>query len=252
MTTQVVAERPVDSRYQRLKTIACLAVVVSFGMLGAVQAEAAPMDREAFLKAVAEVETGGNTRAVGRLGERGLYQFNRPTWKRYTKRSFLDAHDPVIAHDIAVQHFIWLHARLTANGREPTDYQMAVAWNGGLSRALSGKFPRSTRDYARRVSTLANNIRHAKAVRGSTGNLALATKQPVAEPTSATVTVAAHEERPSGLSFTLSDAMVEAFTANEVVPLVDPAETAVAFSLSPKSGNEAAPTRRLFLATIVE
>jgi hypothetical protein len=115
----------------------------------------AALDRDVFLSAVAEVETGGNARAVGRRGERGLYQFTRATWQRHSSRPFAEAHNPTVAHSVAVQHFNWLRARLSANGREPTAYRMAVAWNAGLGRAISGAPPRSTRDYARRVSNLA-------------------------------------------------------------------------------------------------
>lgn len=119
----------------------------------AVQPSVAP-DRDSFLRAVAEVETGGNPRAVGRRGERGLYQFSFGTWQRYTAQPFHSAHDPIIAHDIAVRHFEWLQDQLRAGGRKPTAFQLAVAWNSGLNRALSGRYPKSTRDYAGRVANL--------------------------------------------------------------------------------------------------
>jgi soluble lytic murein transglycosylase-like protein len=112
------------------------------------------LDREAFLRAIAEVETGGNSRAVGRRGERGMYQFGRTTWRQYTSRPHSDAHIPVVAHGIAVRHFDWLQAELARNGRQPTPYLMAVAWNGGVGRAIGGRAPFATRDYATRVSNL--------------------------------------------------------------------------------------------------
>ena len=112
------------------------------------------IDREGFLRAISEVETGGNSRAVGRAGERGMYQFRRQTWQQYTSRSFYDAHNPVVARTVASKHFDWLLEGFQRNGRKPSTYLMAAAWNAGFSRALSGRMPGSTRDYARRVSNI--------------------------------------------------------------------------------------------------
>jgi hypothetical protein len=106
------------------------------------------------LSAIAEVETGGDTRAVGQHGERGLYQFRSGVWKQYTNRSFFQAHNPDVAHTVAEKHFEWLYNGFVRNGRQPTVYMMAAAWNGGLNRALSGRLPKTTRSYAQRVSNI--------------------------------------------------------------------------------------------------
>lgn len=218
--------------------------LAALAVAGVSEARAAPIDREAFLKAVAEVETGGNTKAVGRYGERGLYQFHRSTWRRYTNRSFYDAHDPEIAHDVAVQHFVWLYNRLSARGVQPTAYQMAVAWNGGLSRAISGRAPKATRDYARRVSALSelNSIWTRRAV-------ALSRQAPAGRGADGAGTGTAVVQGPVRLDFSITDADVAAADAPEVVALDDSAAD-VTFSLTPEPADGA--RIRFFFATIGE
>jgi len=114
-------------------------------------AEVSRVERETFLKAIAEVETGGNARAIGRKGERGMFQFTRTTWRLHSKRAFADAHIPSVSFDVAAQHYDWLYDGLIRNGRQPTPYLIAAAWNAGLGRVVNGQLPRSSRDYASRV-----------------------------------------------------------------------------------------------------
>jgi soluble lytic murein transglycosylase-like protein len=111
-------------------------------------------ERETFLRAVAEVETGGNPRAIGRRGERGMFQFTRTTWRLHTRRAFADAHVPSVSFEVAARHYDWLYDGLVRNGRTPTPYLMAAAWNAGLSRVVNGPLPRSSRDYATRVTNI--------------------------------------------------------------------------------------------------
>lgn len=138
----------------------CVAVLASCAWLSAgpkghaQEARDPVLDREVFLRAISEVETGGNSRAVGRAGERGMYQFRRQTWQQYTSRSFYEAHNPVVARSIAARHYDWLLDGFRRNGRTPSVYLMAAAWNSGLSRTLNGRVPKATRDYARRVSNI--------------------------------------------------------------------------------------------------
>jgi hypothetical protein len=108
-------------------------------------------ERDTFLRAIAEVETGGNSRAVGRKGERGQFQFTRTTWRLHSQRAFADAHIPSVSFDVAARHYEWIHDGLIRNGRQPTPYLMAAVWNAGLTRAVNGQLPRSSRDYATRV-----------------------------------------------------------------------------------------------------
>jgi soluble lytic murein transglycosylase-like protein len=137
-------------------TCLLLALLLWVGATTSARAATEALDRDAFLKAIAEVETGGNARAVGRRGERGMYQFRLATWRQHTNQAFYSAHNPATSYNVAVKHFQWLHDGLVRNGREPTPYLMAAAWNAGLTRALGGTLPRSTRDYASRVTNLAS------------------------------------------------------------------------------------------------
>lgn len=116
------------------------------------------IDRDAFLRAISEVESGGNSRAVGPSGERGMFQFRRSTWRQYTRRSFYEAHKASVATAVAAKHFEWLLDGFYRNGRTPTPYLVAAAWNAGLSKTLSGNMPRATRDYARRVSNIVASL----------------------------------------------------------------------------------------------
>jgi hypothetical protein len=138
--------------------LAVLALTVAMGtVVAAPKAEAAPgssIDRAAFLRAIAEVETGGNSGAVGRHGERGMYQFNRTTWRLHTSRSFHDAHIGAVSSEIAARHFSWIHEGLVKAGQQPTPYLMAAAWNAGLGRVTNGRLPSTTKDYAARVANI--------------------------------------------------------------------------------------------------
>lgn len=132
-----------------------LAAVLGLSMVQSAFAASDPkFDKNAFLSAIAEVETGGDPYAVGRQGERGLYQFRSGVWKQYTNRSFFQAHNPDVAFGVAVKHFNWLYDGFIRNGLHPNAYMMAAAWNGGLNRALSGRLTKGTRNYARRVANI--------------------------------------------------------------------------------------------------
>ncbi len=244
MTTNAVASGWEANIFHRLRSTALRGALLAILGLGMATARAQSIDREAFLKAVAEVETGGNPMAIGPFGERGLYQFNRPTWRRYTKRPFTDAHNSRIAHDVAVQHFIWLYRRLAASGREPTPYRLAMAWNGGLGCAISGRAVRSTRDYARRVSVLTGL--HPTAPAAVT---AVAARLPDEAP----VRCAGDESKlnPVRLDFRIDETLVAAYSAPEVVPVSDPSEEPI-FSLAPAGTTETKTSAHFFFATIGE
>lgn len=156
-TTTALPTRPAPRGFvRRSLSVAALAASAWIGLTAvpAAAQTAAVVDRGAFLRAIAQVETGGNARAVGRQGERGMYQFSRTTWRLHTSQSFQNAHHPTISYAVAERHFEWLHAGLIRAGRQPTPYLMAAAWNAGLSRAVGGRLPASTRDYATRVTNI--------------------------------------------------------------------------------------------------
>jgi hypothetical protein len=237
MTNDPAELRIEAPRVQRLglQISKLLFVAFSLGLMPvnmhAAQSASAP-DRDSFLKAVAEVETGGNSRAIGRRGERGLYQFSLGTWRQYTTQPFSAAHDPVTAYDIAVRHFGWLQDRLVAQGRKPTAYQLAVAWNGGLNRALSGRFPKSTREYAGRVSNLSEV--YARAIPNKT-------RKSVTE-------VAANSPAPRSpsaldLSFKSGDALVDSASDAPTIIATSEVATEMTFSLSPSGAKSPADSK---------
>ena len=108
-----------------------------------------------LLQAIAEVESRGNPSRVGRLGERGLYQFRRETWRQHTREHFHRAHHPGVANAVARRHYQWIVRQLRAQGRPATAYEVALAWNAGVSSVLNGRAPARAHRYAERVVNLA-------------------------------------------------------------------------------------------------
>lgn len=111
------------------------------------------VDQDVFLRALAEIESGGHTGKIGHHGERSAFQMKRVVWKKYTDRPFSEATtNPVLARDIALRHMYFLATEIQQRGLTVTAYRLAVSWNGGLG-ALPAP-PRPTRDYARRLNNL--------------------------------------------------------------------------------------------------
>lgn len=81
-----------------------------------------------LLAALAQIETGGNDRAVGKAGEISRYQLKRDIWHVWTRQKAY-AHEP-LATTIAVKE---LNARVRvfrlATRREPTPYEVYALWN---------------------------------------------------------------------------------------------------------------------------
>ncbi len=115
-----------------------------------------------FLEAIAQVESGQNRKAVGKAGERGMYQVKRATWDEANKRLEAEGHyhfqwskwrDATAQDMIAAAHLRILRQRFKAIGFDtPTPEQLAVAWNRGFEGARSYNF--APNDYAVRVANL--------------------------------------------------------------------------------------------------
>lgn len=116
-------------------------------------------EEEALLRAVRVVETGDNPRAIGRLGERGSYQFRRATWREITRLPFREAHTPA-AHEVARTHLSRLAEGLRSKGLPVDAFHLALAWNAGINGAAARRPPHSAVEYAMRVSALAGDIVH--------------------------------------------------------------------------------------------
>jgi hypothetical protein len=115
-----------------------------------------------FLEAIAQVESGHNRKAVGKAGERGMYQVKKATWDDANALLEQEGHyhfqwskwrDATAQDMIAAAHLRILRRRFKAIGFDtPTPEQLAVAWNRGFEGARSYNF--APNDYAVRVANL--------------------------------------------------------------------------------------------------
>lgn len=130
--------------------IPALFLAVLFGFQGLT---AAP-DPESFLEVIRLVESNNQPAAVGKLGERGAYQFRKQVWHQHTRSAFALAHNPSVADVVARRHFDWLVDALQAAGIRPTIEVLAICWNAGIGRILGGAVPYRANAYASRVAAL--------------------------------------------------------------------------------------------------
>lgn len=92
----------------------------------------AELDEPAFLRAIAQRETGDDARAIGPCGERSKYQFTRDTWRLHSHRPFaLATDDPVLADAIARRHLAYLRSVLRIQKVAETPAALAAAWHYG-------------------------------------------------------------------------------------------------------------------------
>jgi len=115
-----------------------------------------------FLECIAQVESGQNRKAVGKAGERGMYQGGKAAWDDANARLEKEGHyhfqwskwrDATAQDMIASAHLRILRQRFKAIGFDtPTPEQLAVAWNRGFEGARSYNF--APNDYAVRVANL--------------------------------------------------------------------------------------------------
>lgn len=110
------------------------------------------IDATAFLRAIAERESGNDAAAVGRShGERSKYQFTADTWALHTQRPFREAtEDPRCADFVAAAHYIWLKRQLGLLHIRVTVRTLAAAWRYGqqYAKICEGS------DYAHEVENL--------------------------------------------------------------------------------------------------
>jgi hypothetical protein len=116
----------------------------------------------AFLEAVAMVESGQNRKAVGKAGERGMYQVGKAAWDDANERLKREGHyhyqfskwrNPTAQDMIAAAHLRTIRDNFKRIGKpDPTPEQLALVWNVGWSGAVSRRF--APNDYAERVANL--------------------------------------------------------------------------------------------------
>jgi len=84
------------------------------------------------LDAIGMIESGDNDRAVGRAGEVSRYQILPQVWRRYSESVAYASVE--IATRVAREHLAFLESHFRRRtGREPTDFDCYVMWNGGLT-----------------------------------------------------------------------------------------------------------------------
>jgi hypothetical protein len=116
----------------------------------------------AFLSAVAEVESGHNRKAIGKAGERGMYQVGKAAWDDANERLQKEGHyhyqwskwrNPTAQDMIAAAHLRTIRDNFARIGViAPTPEQLALVWNVGWSGAVDRRF--ALNDYAHRVGNL--------------------------------------------------------------------------------------------------
>ena len=114
------------------------------------------------LEAIHWIENPRDSVRPGPCGELGAYQFREATWRMHTTMPFARAIERPASDDVAIRHYEWLKRGLARHGLEVTPYNIALAWNGGLTATVRGAVPARTRDYAERVTNIALELRTAQ------------------------------------------------------------------------------------------
>ncbi len=121
-------------------------------------------DRWQTLRAINWVENPTNHTRTGRFGELGPYQFRPTTWRMHTKRPFAHAVQREASDEVAVKHYEWIKRTLEKSGVDASPFNIAMAWNSGVSNVLNGRVPTIAYDYATRVSNLVQTLKERAAV----------------------------------------------------------------------------------------
>ena len=138
-----------------MRHLLCLSAVL-FGTLPI----AAASERWQTLQAINWVENPTNHHNFGSKGELGPYQFRRMTWNMHTSAPFHQAVDRATADGVAVKHYEWIKKGLSKAGVDPSPFNIAMAWNCGLSAVINGRVPTVTYRYAEQVSNLVETFQH--------------------------------------------------------------------------------------------
>jgi hypothetical protein len=111
-------------------------------------------DRATLLVAIHNLENPRNLTRPGAHGELGAYQFRLMTWRMHTTAPFAQALDREMSDYIAVKHYEWIKRGLLAARMPATDYNIALAWNGGLQAVIKRRSPSAAHQYAQRAVNL--------------------------------------------------------------------------------------------------
>lgn len=111
--------------------------------------------RWSTLEAIHQLENPRDLARPGPCGELGAYQFRPSTWSLHTDVPFQRALERPMSDLVAGRHYDWLSRRLEAAGLRASPYNIALAWNGGITAALNGRSSRAAHAYAIRAANLA-------------------------------------------------------------------------------------------------
>lgn len=120
---------------------------------------AAASERADTLRAINWVENPTNHSRPGSRGELGPYQFMPRTWRMHTRVPFQHAVRREQSDAVAVKHYEWIRSGLIAAGIDSNPYNIALAWNSGLSAVTNGRVPTVSYTYAERVHNLVEQLR---------------------------------------------------------------------------------------------
>jgi hypothetical protein len=145
-------------------------------LFGLLISSAVAADRSDILHAINLVENPSNSTGYGPCGELGPYQFRSSTWHMYSQKPFGMANDRASADEVAARHYEWIKHRLTEAGIDANVFNIAMAWNCGLTAVVSGHIPEVTYHYAEQVRNLAESFADRRAP------VQVAAAQPVSPP----------------------------------------------------------------------
>ena len=84
------------------------------------------------LEALGLIESGNNDRAIGKDGEVSRYQILPAVWRKHTESRGYG--DKATAGVVAQRHLEFLQSRFRVHtGRDPSDFDLYVMWNAGVS-----------------------------------------------------------------------------------------------------------------------
>ena|ERR1043166_1453990 len=104
----------------------------AIGLPTPVAAEDIKIDYPALIRAITAVESGGNPRAVGLAGERGLMQIKLATWREITKKEFGEripfarAFEPELNQQVGQAYLQHIASLLEQNKEKINDMFLAV------------------------------------------------------------------------------------------------------------------------------
>ena len=120
------------------------------------------MDRDALFRAISEVESGNNPRAVGRHGERTVVQFLPSVWRHYSRVPMSRASSQEVRRVFNAHVDTLLKAR-SRNPRFKSEVRaVAVGWRLGEGIYKSGRVRADVLDYAERVGNLYAHFRDVR------------------------------------------------------------------------------------------